>query len=85
MRRDGSFAARYVHRVVDHAVPALGHVGLRDRGANGGPPAQIDGLRVEAMPWRRRNSAGPSEFGTVTETAAVDGREDSFMRTCECA
>jgi hypothetical protein len=37
------------------------------------------------VPKRIRSSPGPSEFGTITVTAAAIEREDSFRTTSECA
>jgi hypothetical protein len=37
------------------------------------------------VPKRIRSSPGPSEFGTITVTAAVSEREEIFRTTSECA
>ncbi len=37
------------------------------------------------VPKRIKSSPGPSEFGTITVTAAVSEREESFRTTSECA
>jgi hypothetical protein len=41
--------------------------------------------RCSLVPKRINNSPGPSEFGTITVTAAVSEREESFRTTSECA
>jgi len=37
------------------------------------------------VPKRIRSSPGPSEFGTITVTAAVSERDDILRTTSECA
>src|SRR5713226_8964579 len=42
-------------------------------------------LRCSSVPKRIRSSPGPSEFGTITVTAAVTERLDNLRITSECA
>ena len=86
------FAALEIALADDAGVDHRGRVGAGFRagqaeagnvGALGEPRQPF--LLLLVVPKRISSSPGPSEFGTITVTAAVSEREDSLRTTSECA